>query len=43
MYAALVYLTIDPTLAPAAAAAFSADILPKVHPRQGSSLDTGLI
>jgi hypothetical protein len=30
MYAALIHLTIDPALAPAAAAAFTSEILPKV-------------
>ncbi len=35
MYAALVYLTIDPAWAPAAAAAFSTDILPKVRSASG--------
>jgi hypothetical protein len=35
MYAALVYLTIDPQLAPKAAAAFSSDILPKVRSAPG--------
>lgn len=35
MYAALVYLTIDPAVAPAAAAAFSKDILPKIGSAPG--------
>jgi len=30
MYAALIHLTIDPALAPAAAAAFTTEILPRV-------------
>jgi hypothetical protein len=36
MYAALVYLSIDPKQAPAAAAAFTADILPKIQSALGS-------
>lgn len=35
MYAALVSLTIDPAQAPAAAAAFTSDILPRVKSAQG--------
>jgi hypothetical protein len=35
MYAACVYLTIDPKQAPAAAAAFTADILPKIKSAPG--------
>lgn len=35
MYAACVYLTIDPRQAPAAAAAFSANILPKIKSSAG--------
>ncbi len=35
MYAALVKLTIDPTQAPAAAAAFTTQILPKVTSAEG--------
>ena len=35
MYAALMHLTIDPALAPAAAAAFTGEILPKIAGRTG--------
>ena len=35
MHAALMHLTIDPALAPAAAAAFSSEILPKVRSAPG--------
>jgi hypothetical protein len=35
MYAALVHLTIAPSLAPAAAAAFTSEILPKVRAAPG--------
>jgi len=35
MYAALINLTIDPALAPAAAAVFSNDILPKLRAAPG--------
>jgi hypothetical protein len=35
MHAAVMHLTIDPTLAPAAAAAFSSEILPKVRAAPG--------
>jgi len=35
MYAALIHLTIDPALAPAAAAAFTTEILPRVKAAPG--------
>lgn len=35
MYAAMIYLTIDPALAPAAAAAFTSEILPAVRAAPG--------
>lgn len=35
MHAALMHLTIDPALAPAAAAAFSSEILPRVRTAPG--------
>ncbi len=35
MYAALMYLTIDPALGPAAAAAFTSEILPRLREAPG--------